>query len=268
VTPEPQRGSPSTPQGRAGRRFHAALLLAGALACQHDEPARAPDLRQPRASASISTPDSELPTTVQSVATIQSPVASPAVDTALPAASPAGTADSVAAYIAAAAVPDLPSEVRRQLDQKGCQVPLFRGGDSSTAMATRGAFYAVGPRTDWVVACSRAKDTRRSTTIFAFAQANAFKADSVDSIGFDGFEQFSGNEDEPRKPRYFDVQISLGKMPKGTLGEEFKSGPTMGDEFTPWERRQPLHDAIQLDAGASMFYYWTGKRWLTLPGAD
>ena len=147
-------------------------------------------------------------------------------------------------------------------------IPLFRGGDTTTALAKRGAFYAVGPRNDWVVACSRADSTRRSTTILAFAQSNGFKSDSVDFVGRDSFEQSEPSEGEPPKPRYFDSEVDVAAMPTGTLGEKLTLKPSMEDDFTPWERQQPLHDAIGFTAGATMFYYWTGKRWVSLPGVD
>jgi hypothetical protein len=173
-------------------------------------------------------------------------------------------------YMAPAMLPNLPSAVRRELEQRGCLVPLYREGAPETVLAVRGAFYAAGLRNDWAIACSREGAAGRRTTILAFAESRGFQADSVAFGSRDSFGESMPREDdeEPPKPRYFSFEISLGEMPNGTLDDELKSETAFTDRFTPWERRQPLHDGISFEAGASMSYYWTGKRWVTLPGAD
>jgi hypothetical protein len=152
-----------------------------------------------------------------------------------------------------------PAELRDTLRRRGCRVPQLAPNDSTNI--ARGSFYA--PKdTDWAVFCAWPDSGR----IFVFRNG----AGAPEVFG-------SINVRAPDLDRLPDP-FPMDGGPFGCTGAIFTESATGGwlskglraaaGQLRGAERAAPLHDAIG-DAACesqSSFFYWTGVRWIQLPG--
>ena len=159
----------------------------------------------------------------------------------------------------------LPMAVRDTLERRGCLIPQDRG--DSTRNTAQGAFFEPGGN-DWAVLCARG-DTGQLLVFRGGAGAPAAALPTI----------LAGVPNLSRLPNPF---AETGGY--GCLGSIYHEGPQSArkwvvtgvtaelehTELTAEERRMPVHDAIGDGdcEGLSNLHYWTGKRWVRLPGAD
>ena len=155
----------------------------------------------------------------------------------------------------------LPAQIRDTLAARRCRVPQYVGDDTSNVV--RGTFY--GPvQMGWAVWC----EFRWRSRILVFRDGAA----APDELPIAAAE-LPGDDPKPDSTGVYCVGgVSL--TPAGVLGTIVNHGKLADvDEdakLSDEERAAPVHDGI-LDGGcdgASNIHYWTGSRWVRLPGGD
>jgi hypothetical protein len=155
----------------------------------------------------------------------------------------------------------LPENIHATVAQRGCRPP--RRSDADAFAVARGFFFAAprrgrGPN-DWAVLCVR--------------------DDSAEILVFrDGKSRPESLPQWARPSRVPDdsggVQLcegAISRLTRPLLGSIVRSG-MLADRgsLSPTERRAPTHDGI-VDGdceGVAVIHYWTGSRWVILPGSD
>jgi hypothetical protein len=156
----------------------------------------------------------------------------------------------------------LPAAIRDVVRRRGCRPPRVPDVDSSTVAA--GWFFT--PRTkdseppDLAVACMRkakneilifkGRREKAMTVLGMWATTMSIPSDSTE-MACDG---------------------SISQVEASVIEAEVRDGVlALGDDsLDVEERRAPAHDGI-LDGdcdGVSIVHYWTGRRWVALPGGD
>jgi hypothetical protein len=159
----------------------------------------------------------------------------------------------------------LPAGIRDTLRQRGCRIPQYVG--DTTSSIDRGNLLGTGGR-DWAIWCATTTRSRilvfrdgdlalvgDLATVAARPPAPDVKYDPhADGHGYGcigGVNLIAG--------RYIESIVRDGTLAR-----------VDGSKLTPEERQDPVRDGI-LDGecdGASNIHYWTGKRWVLLPGGD
>ena len=155
----------------------------------------------------------------------------------------------------------LPGALRDVVGQRGCRPP--RRSDAETFAVARGFFFAsrrgrMIPN-DWAVLCVRAD----SGALFVFRNGSS----TPDSLP--QWARPSRVEDDSSGAQLCEGAIARAKPP--LLASVVRNG-TLADSgsLSSTERRAPTHDGI-IDGdceGVSIVHYWTGGRWVILPGSD
>jgi hypothetical protein len=154
----------------------------------------------------------------------------------------------------------LPASLRTVVVRRGCKPPQRRDADS--AAVALGAFFMPPARTqqrDWAIVCIHGTEREilvfrggqpAPTALTLWAQRVHVAIDSGTEICDGSIARVSGAD--------IASQIGAGQL---TTGE---------DSLTTAERGAPAHDGI-VDGdcdGVSVVHYWTGRRWVLLPGSD
>ena len=155
----------------------------------------------------------------------------------------------------------LPSALRDVVARRGCRPP--RRSDAEAFAVARGFFFASArARTvpnDWAVLCVRSD----SAAILVFRNG----ASTPDSLP--QWARSSPVADDSSGVQLCEGAIARAKPP--LLASIVRSG-TLADSgsLSSTERRAPAHDGI-IDGdceGVSVVHYWTGGRWVILPGSE
>lgn len=155
----------------------------------------------------------------------------------------------------------LPSTIRATVTQRGCRPP--RRSDADAFAVARGFFFA-SPRSglapnDWAVLCVRADS----------AEILVFRDKQIAPAALPQWARTSRIPDDSGS-----VQLCEGAIARLTpplLASIVRNG-TLADSgnLSATERRAPTHDGI-VDGdceGVAVIHYWTGSRWVILPGSD
>lgn len=160
----------------------------------------------------------------------------------------------------------LPREVRDTLAGRGCSVLQVRGDSSRNVV--RGAFFARG-EDDWAVLCV----VQGKGSIQLFRQGAARPVELALVTGEIPNVDSLPNLDAPLPVAYGCAPV-IRAADVAALGADRKDGAQLADAraepFTPAERSAPMHQGIESAGceGMSNIYYWTGRRWALLSGAD
>lgn len=146
--------------------------------------------------------------------------------------------------------------VRAELTRRECSVPY--AGTELTIL--RGAFYAVGPKNDWAVRCSRMRGDERESVLYVFgagrAQVDSIEAKVFDTPAYRGGEQW---------PHGVAMLYSGFHVVDGARVQQY----VRASDALPEERRRgAVTDAIMrgdID-GAGEIHYWDGRRFVVIGG--
>jgi hypothetical protein len=173
-------------------------------------------------------------------------------------------------YVSPRELASVPVTVRTQLEARQCLIPIAHAGTGATPAVIRGAFHRIEDQ-DWAILCSRSADGKaRRSTLFVFGKIHGWRADSVGASMRDRpFPGFTA-ADSALPHHALDWLVSVAN--RSLIPEALRSCPQSVPECpTQGERRAPLHDGIlqgERSDGATSIYYWTGRRWVELPGGD
>jgi hypothetical protein len=157
-------------------------------------------------------------------------------------------ADDQTVRLKPSAFPNMPAPVRVELESRGCTIPQPAGADHPQN-AVSGSFISAG-HTDWAVLCSRNK--RSAILIFQTG-----KADDVDELGdasdMNYLQVVSG-----------DNKIGYSRLIRSLSPISLRNRVTKGAGVTV------EHDGIEdvfIEKGSTISY-WSGAKWIKLPGGD
>ncbi len=164
--------------------------------------------------------------------------------------------------LAPADVKQVPESVRDGLAKRECRVPYLSSGPD-TVNVFRGDFLGTGSKDTWAIWC-----ITPDTSIVLFfrdgiaAPVNEFAVDA-------GFPRQPTYDPDPQGGRghYGCVgRLHATETSRKYLNESFVGG----DSLTDAERKAPPHDGIEDMSceGASGIHYWTGRKWVMLPGQN
>jgi hypothetical protein len=174
-------------------------------------------------------------------------------------------------YVAPRELVGVPELVRTKLGARHCLIPIGEQGDEGRPSVIRGAFYRTRDPGDWAILCSRpANGEARRSTLIVFGESNGWRADSVGVTMPDHpFPVFSA-EDSSRTDHGLDWSIAVAGV--ALIPRALRECPQRMPECpTHDERRAAMHDGIlqgERSDGATTIFYWTGRRWVELPGGD
>jgi hypothetical protein len=156
----------------------------------------------------------------------------------------------------------LPSAIHQAVLRRGCRPP--RRSDADSMAVARGHFLAPPRRgarpNDWAVACMR--DTAHEVLIFHDGQASPSRVLALWARPANIPNDSGGVELCEGAISRVEPEILAPIVRNGSLADTGTLDAT--------ERRAPAHDGI-LDGdceGVSVIHYWTGRRWVILPGSD
>lgn len=159
-------------------------------------------------------------------------------------------ADAATRRLLPSAIVDLPAQVRRGLEARGCTIPQRYGSDAPHN-AVRGAFTAPG-RIEWAVLCSRSG----TSSILVLRERSGTLVAELGARPDIRFLQRAGPWGI-----IFSREISLA-MPQAV--RMLRSRET--GRAQPSINHDGIHDAF-VDKYAFV-WYWDGKRWLRVAGSD
>jgi hypothetical protein len=158
-------------------------------------------------------------------------------------------ADEQTVRLKPSAFRNLPSAVRTELEHRGCTIPQPSGA-GQPRNAVSGSFITAG-QTDWAVLCSRDK----RSTILVFRSGTS---DHVDQLA-----------EEPDLQHLQvisrDNKIGYSRMLTAVNPQSLRSRAIKHSALKSID-----HDGIE-DAfieKASLIWYWSGVKWVKVPGAD
>ena len=164
------------------------------------------------------------------------------------------------AFVAPAALTTLPAEVRDTLTQRGCHVP--QDPPRANGNVAYGSFFTPNSK-DWAVFCVWSDSGR----IFVFRDGAGAPAAVLGPIYVVAPDTLHLPDPFPMAGGPFGCTGAIFAEP--AVGRWVSKGVReMAGALTADERVASLHDAIG-DAACeklSGFHYWTGKRWIELPG--
>lgn len=154
----------------------------------------------------------------------------------------------------------LPTAIRTIVAQRGCRPP--RRSDADAFAVARGFFFASphsGAPNDWAVLCVRDdsaeilvfRDKKAAPELLPqWARPSRTPDDSGDAPVCEG---------------------AIARLTPPLLASIVRNGTLAdGGSLTAAERHAPPHDGI-VDGdceGVAVIHYWTGSRWVILPGSD
>lgn len=150
----------------------------------------------------------------------------------------------------------LPSAIRTLVTRRGCRAPKF-GSEGDVMSVARGSFFAPqgssGEGRDFAVACIR----KGKNEVLVFKNGNE---QMLTVLGFFGgtMEACGDGSVSLVEAKDIEAEVRVGTI---AIGD---------DSLDVAERQAPVHDGI-VDGdcdGLSIVHYWTGRRWVALPGAD
>lgn len=149
-----------------------------------------------------------------------------------------------------AAFPQLPADVARELNRRGCRIPQNAYEKKPHNVIT--GEFARGGQTDWAVLCS----VRGVSSILVFWNGKADKPAAVAPLRDDWFVQSMGGGQWG-----FSRGISA-------VGKDYilAHNSNIGVPLTRRIDHQGINDAF-IEKASSIHYYY-GRKWLELPGAD
>lgn len=158
----------------------------------------------------------------------------------------------------------LPLSARDHLEARGCRVPQYAGDTASNVI--RGNFFGTGDVAVgvWCVGSNLSK-------IFVFRERIDGVAAELD-VAMAGAPTIPArfNPNAPPGQGYGCIG-TIATVPAIDIAPRIRAGKTAGgaeDTLTTMERATRPHDGI-LDGecnGAATIHYWTGARWVLLPG--
>ena len=158
----------------------------------------------------------------------------------------------------------MPAGLQTALTLRGCLVPEPPAGlprdSAGTAMlaGTIARAALLGPRSrEWVVVCAHGEEREMLVypdSVTPTREPVAVRRFFFRDEGDDGCEAWF---------RVVGPTYTAERLADGILSD-------VDATLTAAERAQPPHDGLVDDAcdGASVIHYWTGTRWVLLPGAD
>lgn len=159
----------------------------------------------------------------------------------------------------------LPPFVRDSLVARRCRVLQRRGHPNENVL--RGAFLDPGDG-DWAALCVRSTEG----TILVFSRQGGRPAE-LPNIG--GPIPDVNALPRPEDPFIYGCAPGIDVAPRLDLKsassvESMRDDDTGPDTLSRSERQVPAHDGINSAdcEGTSNIYFWTGRRWIRLPGAD
>jgi hypothetical protein len=137
-----------------------------------------------------------------------------------------------------------PASIRQALLERGCLIPQDTTSIAGLHNVIRGTFS--GRRTsDWAALCSR----RGVTTLLVLRVGASIRVDSLNATADDAGRRIGAAE-----PAYMWSHAEFyAEAPRDTAGL----------------KRLLMHQGIEDGSGCcSVIYFWDGRRWRNLPGAD
>src|SRR4029453_7667324 len=143
----------------------------------------------------------------------------------------------------------LPMAIRRDLERRGCTIPQpFTARRPSNVISGR---FTSPSRTDWAVLCS----ISQVSSILVFRGGSALAAEEFARHSDSTFLQVVGSGDTVGYSRTI-----------VTANAEYIRAHARGDVRMPRVTHEGINDLF-IEKGSSV-WYWSGGRWLELPGAD
>jgi hypothetical protein len=156
----------------------------------------------------------------------------------------------------------LPAAIRDVVVRRGCHAPHRPDADSVTVVS--GSFFQArgnkGASRDLAVMCMR--KTKNEILVFRDKREKSLTA----------LELWSGTSTIPGDSGETACDGAIGLVRAAEIADDVEAGAlAIGDDSLDLaERRTPPHDGI-VDGdcdGVSIVHYWTGRRWVSLPGGD
>ena len=163
----------------------------------------------------------------------------------------------------AADLHQLPQSVRDSLTKRDCRVPQLVTDDSRNVL--RGNFMGTG-RDTWAIWCVDASGDRPRILLFRDGTAPPLPELETTASGSAHIKPYDPTA--YRSQRYG----CFGSIFRASVAADWASDAILeeGGPLTDAEKKMPPHDGI-VDGdcdGTSNVHYWTGKRWILLPGGD